>query len=141
MCDTNNHRIQVLDEDLNLIRVIEAGLNEPADLDFDESGNIYVTELEKHCIQVLTPEGQHIRNIGKRGTGPGELNYPVSPAISRGLLYVTDYFNNHISVFKTTGEFVTVFGEGTPYPECLAIDEDGYIHVTSCSNRSTIVKF
>ena len=139
VCDTNNHRIQVIDEDLKVIRAIEAGFNKPADLDFDEPGNIYVTELENHRVQVLTPEGQHICNIGAPGSGPGELNHPVSPAISRNLLYVTDIDSNHISVFKTTGEFIAVFGEGIQRPECLAIDEDGYIHVTS--NRSTIVMY
>ena len=140
VCDTNNDRIQVLDENLNVIRVIEAGFKEPADLDFDKSGNIYVVELRKDYVQVLTPEGQHIRSIGTPGPGPGELNHPVSLAISRDMLYLTDSRNKRISVFKITGEFVAVFGEGViEKPECLAIDEDGYIHVTS--NRSTILTF
>ena len=78
MCDSENHRIQVFafDEDLNLLRVIGrkgAGNRCLTDLDFDEAGNIYITEQGNHRIQVLTPEGQHIRIIG-RGPGRAEVS-------------------------------------------------------------------
>ena len=145
MCDSNNHRIQVLDEDLNLIRVIgEQGERNgcfkfPADLDFDESGNVYVVEYDDHRIQVLTPEGRHIRYIGRPGANPGELNNPCSPAIHRNMIYVTEAEGGRISVFTLTGEFVTTFGHKLSCPECIAIDEDGYIHVTR--NKEAIVTF
>ena len=131
-----NSRIQVFDEDLNLLRIIgERGtddgcFNEPCDLDFDESGNIYIVEQYNHRIQVLTPEGGHIRYIGRPGANPGELNSPASAAIHRNMIYVTEIKGSCISVFTLTGEFVTTFGHKLPRPECIAIDEDGYIHVT-----------
>ena len=59
------------------------------------------------------------------------------------MVYVTDWDANkhHVCVFKTTGEFVTAFGEGTlNHPECIAIDDNGFfVYVTD--NRSKIVKF
>ena len=67
MCDSCNDRIQVFDRDLKLLRVIRANFSFPADLDFDEAGNIYVVEMRSHHIQVLTPQGQHIRYIGEYG--------------------------------------------------------------------------
>ena len=55
-------------------------------------------------------------------------------------MYVTDIDNKHISVFKTTGEFVTTFGEEKlVFPECIAIDDDGFIYVTD--SRSNVKKF
>ncbi len=98
--------------------------NWPADLDFDEDGNIYVTDKKNYRIQVLTPGGEHIRYIGK-----GYIR-PVSPAIHRGLIYVTDTDKRRISVFKTTGEFVTTFDEKHAKVECIAIDDDGFVYVT-----------
>jgi hypothetical protein len=115
VCDTGNHRIQIFDKDLNLVRVIgrqgeEKGcFSYPDDLDFDEDGNIYVTDYDNHRIQVLTQQGGHIRNIGCPGTGFGELNHPVSVAINKNMVYVADVHNIRISVFTTTGEFVSLW--------------------------------
>ena len=131
VCDSRNERIQVFDRDLKLLRVIRANFGFPADLDFDEAGNIYVAEYDNHRVQVLTPQGQHIRNIGRYGSGKGELNNPVSAAIHRNIVYVTDRVNKHISVFTTMGEFITTFGEGIlTDPACIVIDDNGHIFVT-----------
>ena len=137
VCDTNNHRIQVFDKDLNFIRAIGREENgngsffHPNDLDFDQRGNLYVADEHGHHIQVLTPQGEHIRFIGRPGKQLGELYNPVSVAIHKKMVYITDSFNERISVFKTSGEFVTTFGEKILFrPECIAIDENGYIHVT-----------
>ena len=105
----------------------------------DEAENIYVVEEGNHRIQVLTPEGRHIRYIGRRGTNKGELNSPVSAAIHRNMIYVTEMKGRRISVFTLTGEFVTTFGNRLPSPGCIAIDEDGYIHVTC--NKKLLVTF
>lgn len=142
VCDSDNHRIQVFDTDLNLLRILgrkgstNGYFNWPADLDFDDCGNIYVIEQENRRIQVLTPHGLHIRNIGSGG----DLARPVSAAIHRNFIYITDMNNHHVSVYKTTGDFVCTFGRNTlSSPECLAINEDGFIYVSD--SRSTIVKF
>lgn len=142
VCDSENHRIQIFDKDLNFIRILgqrgsaDGYFNWPADLDFDEGGNIYVVEQNNHRIQVLTPQGLHIRNIG---SARGNLTCPVSAAVHRGMVYITDMDSHHISVFKTTGEFVCTFGESIlSRPECLAIDENGFVYVSD--ERSKIVK-
>ena len=118
---------------------IHGCFNVPCDLDFDEAGNIYVTEYDNHRIQVLTPEGQHIRYIGRPGADPGEFKEPVSPAIHRNMIYVTEVKNERLSVFTLAGEFVTIaFGHNLSRPYCLDIDEDGYIYVTSNEKALTI---
>ena len=140
----DNCQIQVFDEDLNRLRVFgkqgtdRGCFKSPTDLDFDESGNIYVVEQRNHRIQVLTPEGRHIRYIGSPGTKPGELDSPISPAIHRNMIYVSE-LGGRVSVFTLTGEFVTTFGHQLPRLECIAIDEDGYVHVTC--NRKLLVTF
>ena len=144
VCDSRNCRIQVFDENLNLLRIIgEAGtangcFESPNDLDFDESGNIYVVEQLNHRIQVLTPEGRHIRYIGRPGTNPGELEHPVSPAIHRNMIYVTEIESQRISVFTLTGEFIATFGHDLSVPDWLDIDEDGYIYVLSDQKALTV---
>ncbi len=144
VCDSNNHRIQVFDKYLNLIRILgryghgKGCFDWPADLDFDEDGTIYVADMNNYRIQVLTPGGEHIRFIGERSLK--HHNCPRSPAIHRGLLYVTEAVNHCISVFKTTGDFVTTFGEKELVsPEGIAIDDGDFVYVTD--NRSHVKKF
>ena len=106
VCDSNNHRIQVFDKDLNFIRILgrygrdKGCFNYPVDLDFDEDGNIYVTEQDNYRIQILTPCGEHIRYIVARD----HIIRPGSSAIHNGLIYITNVANRGISVFETTGE-------------------------------------
>ena len=57
-------------------------------------------------------------------------------------MYVTDKYNKRVSVFRTSGEFVTTFGEGElTRPECVAIDENGFVNVTDITCKSRIVTF
>lgn len=142
VCDTFNHRIQVFDKDLQRLRIIgksgsaDGCFNKPYDLDFDKDGNIYVADYDNQRIQVLTPSGKHIRNIKQSGTKRGELIKPVSVAIYRGMVYTVDSYNDRVSVFKTTGEFVTTFGaDNLEKPEDIAIDDNGFIHISDGRNK------
>ena len=143
ICDTNNHRIQVFDTDLNLLRVIghvtaPGKPLSPYDLVFDEDDNIYVVENQNNRVQVLTPQGRHIRFIGTSDTN--SLILPGSASIHNGHIYITNQGKNYISVFTLTGTFVTSFGEKDHLlPECIDIDKDGYIYVTSA--RKYILKY
>ena len=142
VCDSENHRIQVLDTDLNVLKVIgskgswSGRFNFPADVDFDSSGNLYVVDKNNSRVQVLTPDSRHIRNIGKKAT----LNHPMCIQVVGELVYVTRYNGHCVSVFHTSGEYITNFGEGHLYqPEGIAVDEDGYVYVSN--NRSCVVVF
>ena len=106
----------------------------------DGNGNIYVVSHKSHVIQVLSPQGQYILDIGRPGSNPGELRLPGSAAVHREMIYVTDYGNRRISVFKTSGEFVSTFGASILFrPECIAIDDDGFVYVSD--SRYSIIKF
>ena len=132
VCDTMNHRIQVFDKDLNFVKVVSHHtFSTPDDLDFDERGNWYVVNQNNHTISVLDSEGTYLRSIGTYGTRPGELANPVSVAVCKDSLYITDCANGRISVFDTRGKFVATFGEKTLMkPECVAVDQDGYVYVS-----------
>ena len=146
VCDTQNHRIQVFDQNLKLLKILGAEgnndgcFNSPDDLEFDDAGNIYVVDQDNNRIQVLSPQGKHMYNIGRFGREKGALAKPVSAAIHRDMIYITEYYNKRISVFTTAGEFITTFGERIlKHPECIAIDRDGYVFVTD--SRSLVIKF
>ena len=144
VCDSSNHRIQVFNQNLDFLRIFggkgenNGCFNFPHDLDFDDDGNMYVVDQGNHRIQVLTPEGGFLHTIA--GRAQEKLDNPVSIAINRGLLYVTDSENRRISVFSTVGNFIASFGgDILTNPECITIDDNGYIYVTD--GRSKLIRF
>jgi sugar lactone lactonase YvrE len=66
----------------------------------------------EHRVEVFSLAGEHLRTMGKRGSGPGEFNFPsylfVDPA---GNLYVADMLNFRIQVFDPDGGQLELFGQ------------------------------
>ena len=129
---------------LNLLRIIgdkgtaPGHLQGPDDMVFDEDENIYVVEQSNNRVQVLTPQGEHIRFIGT--SGDNQLLHPISASIYNHHIYTTNKGRRCISVFTLTGVFMTSFGEKDGLiPEYIDIDRDGYIYVTS--DRKTVLKY
>ena len=143
ICDSYNNRIQILDFDLNFRRLFgTTGTNKgqfsfPSDVEFDTSGNIYIADHMNHRIQAFTPSEQFLFMVGDHCNKP--FNNPVSLAIHKDLLYITEMRGHRVSVMTTSGELVGRFGDGhLQIPEGIAIDEDGYVYVTShCSKVLT----
>ncbi len=89
----------------------------PAGLAFDRKRQLlYVVDgsngaSRDHRVEVFAPDGRHLRTIGTRGEGPGELNFPSYAAVAPdGKLYVADTGNFRIAVFDPEGAFVTTMG-------------------------------
>jgi len=72
----------------------------------DKNGNIFIAESEDHHIKVFNKYGEYLYIIGRPGQGPGEFNYIGEMAIYKNKLYVYDYNNVRINVFRLTGKFV-----------------------------------
>lgn len=147
VCDSKNHRIQVFDKDLKLIRILGCKGSDvccfdwPVSLDFDDDGNVYVAENSNSRVQVLTPHGQHVRIIGRTASSVDKLLLsPISLAIYKDLVHVTDPSHHCVSVYKKTGEFVRQLGCNIlSRPECLTIDDKGHVYVSE--SRYLLLKF
>ena len=73
-------------------------------LDEDASGHVYVYEQSTQDIRVFDANGQHLRTIGRRGSGPGELrNAEGIVFASDGALWVRDAANGRFSRFDREG--------------------------------------
>ena len=54
-------------------------------------------------------------------------------------MYVTECYGHRVLIITPSGELVARFGEGyLEKPEGIAIDEDGYVYVTSRKSKILI---
>ena len=61
----------------------------------DPAGNILITDWYHHNIRILSPSGQLMHKIGKKGHGRGELNYPEGICLSQtGTIFVVSSSDN-----------------------------------------------
>ena len=67
-------------------------------------GEIFVLDDKIDQIKVYGPDGRHLRTIGKKGQGPGELQSPTRMAMTAdGNLCIPDAGNNRVSFFSPEG--------------------------------------
>lgn len=107
----------------------EGFFKRPTGLTVDRATNrLYLTDTLRHKIYVLDPQGKIEREWGKRGSGPGEFNFPTAVAVAEGRVFVLDAMNFRVQVFTPTGDYLSSFGSpvnepgGFFRPKGLAVD-------------------
>lgn len=156
LADTNNHRIQRLSSQGEVINVwgqhadrrqgdAPGGtFNEPWGLDVAPDGSIYVADTWNHRIQHFTAEGEFLDEFGFEGQGEsldafwGPRDVAVHPD---GRIFVADTGNHRISIFNAEGVPQGSFG-GSGFltgelsePVGLAIDGEGRVFVADTWNQ------
>ncbi|MFQ5876449.1 MAG: 6-bladed beta-propeller [Acidobacteriota bacterium] len=115
----------------------EEGLVRPTGLAFEPvRGILYVVDTGGHRVLGFDAEGNRVLEFGRRGSGPGEFNYPAAIAVGpSGDLYVTDSMNFRVQVLDPGGRFLGSFGGPGDGPgdfdkaKGIALDADGHIYV------------
>jgi len=95
-------------------------------------------DTQDHRVRVFDGlSGEHLRDIGTRGTAEGEFNLPRDVELAPdGKLYIVDGGNFRVQVFEEDGTFVRTFGSvGSRYgqfsrPKGIAVDPAGNIYVS-----------
>ncbi|MBM4185397.1 MAG: hypothetical protein FJ207_14465 [Gemmatimonadetes bacterium] len=109
-------------------------LNRPSDVAIAQNGDIFVadghTGMETNMrIVKYAPDGTYIKEWGRRGSAPGELNGAHGLAFdSRGRLFVADRENNRVQIFDQEGNFVDAWTQfGTPSGLFVTPDDVLYV--------------
>ena len=67
----------------------------------DQAGRVFVADAGNNTVVVFDSTGRYLYNIGRKGSGPGELNGPCCLAIDpAGLLWVRDAFNGRYNLYS-----------------------------------------
>jgi hypothetical protein len=73
---------------------------------FDREENIYLLDNPYHCIKVYDKNGKYLKQIGKKGQGPGEFDKPFRISITtEDKIVVFDMGNRRICVLNKQGDF------------------------------------
>ncbi len=139
VCDSVQQSITLLDQKSGeLVRDIPlpAAILRPVGVAFDpETSALYVVDAVAHDIKVLDLDGHILRTLGKRGTGPGEFNYPSSIFWDGRRLWVTDSGNHRVQALDPLGNCLTTLGQAgdapgdMALPKSVALDSEGHVYV------------
>ena len=86
----------------------EAQLYRPGRFVRDEDGYYYVMDVGNNRIAVFSPEGMYVRQIGRKGSGPGEFRGGTIKYLHDGLLIVYDLIQQRTTRYRTDGELLDV---------------------------------
>ncbi len=137
-----------------------ASLNDPEDVAWDSSGNLYIADFLNHRVRKVTPEGIITTVVGTGVAGfAGDggpatsalLNGPVGIAFdAAGNLYIADFFNHRIRRVGPSGTISTVAGDGVGrfsgdggpatqaslyWPTDVALDAAGNLYIADRINN------
>jgi DNA-binding beta-propeller fold protein YncE len=128
-------RVVLATKELRASRVLAEGLSRPTGVACDGT-SVFVAETGAHRVLVLSPSGGR-RSVGRRGSGPGEFNFPTALHASQGALWVGDTLNSRLQRFdaaslRLLGAFGTLGDSSGEMPRLkgIARDAGGNLWVT-----------
>ncbi len=124
------------------------GFANPYDIAFQPDGRIFVlnrcdpARASAIRVGVCNLDEDYLYEFGNGyGDGDGQFVWPVAMAFHEDKLYVTDEYNNRVTVFDADGEFVSHWGEAGSEPGQLdgpagiAIAEDATLYIADQHNN------
>lgn len=109
VCDTNNHRVQLLNQHLSFVNIIGHGLlRKPIDVNINYYGGIVVLDKNvKSCIHIFSPSGQHLNDMISIESCH-KLTNPLHFTIYSDYYYaLSDYNSSAILMFNWEGHQIT----------------------------------
>ncbi|MFC1957502.1 peptidyl-alpha-hydroxyglycine alpha-amidating lyase family protein [Chloroflexota bacterium] len=119
---------------IDSLRSIKAGgppFNRPTGVDFDSSGNFYVSDGYGNArVHKFSPEGKLLFSWGEPGTGPGEFMLPHNVWVDKyDRVWIPDRENNRIQIFDTNGKLLQIWYD-VFRPTDIFIDKDEVVYVS-----------
>ncbi len=134
VADAEKRAVLAMDAAGQLRFAITNRLGRPAGLAVVKA-ELFVADVERHAIVVFDLGGAYRREFGRRGTGPGEFNFPTHVAADpAGGILVTDSMNSRLQLLDVEGRCLAQIGGigDSPgqfsRPKGAALDSLGHIY-------------
>jgi DNA-binding beta-propeller fold protein YncE len=113
------------------------------DVTLDKTGKIYLVSEDEGRIYIYDQNRKLMLKFGEKGGSSGKLSRPKSASIDehRGVIYVADYMRHTVSVYDSTGLYISEFGGlgwnpgWFQHPIDITVDDAGRILVADFFNQ------
>jgi hypothetical protein len=96
----------------------------------DDAGAVYVLDQRASHIKVFDASGKYVRTIGRKGQGPGELEYPMTLSMNRATGELAVQLQSRgLVFFKTDGTFLRNLSLKGMLGGRSRVDSQGQIYV------------
>jgi len=96
------------------------------------SGEILLLDRSACRIRKYSPEGIHIDDLSRQGSGPGEFLFPMEMTVQPdGRIIVRDMMNNSLVVIDEDGEYISEMADWPMMPPS-AITSPNTGHIAGC---------
>jgi hypothetical protein len=102
---------------------------------FDDAGNLYILDGQTNEVTVVSPEGEYLRTVGRKGEGPGEVQQAMGMVVRpAGGVLIPDFGHRALVGYGPDGEWtgnvsVNLAREGLPAGGAVAL-RDGRVVAT-----------
>ncbi|MEA3255355.1 MAG: hypothetical protein U9Q22_05925 [Candidatus Altiarchaeota archaeon] len=163
IADTDNHRIQVMTNELRTTEDNDTILNttwqafgercygdcvswvyiyfeEPGGVDVDDSGRIYVADTGNNRISIIydLPANLSKYPTPHNRTDLNGFNEPKAVSVRDDRIYVADTGNNQVKILNLTGSEINSI-DGLNKPSSIALDSVGNIYVADSLNSRIMI--
>lgn len=111
-------------------------LRRPVGIAYSATGQrLLVVDGGSHDLAEFDIEGNLLRRIGRRGSAPGEFNYPTHVVCTKDRIVVADSGNFRVQLLNLDGSPVRVIGQkgdaagDFSMPKGIAVDRDGHLYI------------
>jgi hypothetical protein len=85
-------------------------VNQPFEIRLAADGTVYVADRGDVCIRVFDAKGKFLRQVGRKGQGPGDYDSPFFIDVdAQGRIHVLDMRSLRVTRFDPTGKYETSF--------------------------------
>lgn len=135
--DAGRREVIELDTDGRFVRSFGRDtLRRPVGITYSSARrHLYVVDGDEHQVKVFDLTGVMTKSLGRRGTMPGEFNFPSHICAAGDRLLVADSGNFRVQLLNLDGESLKVIGKkgdgagDFALPKGVAFDSEGHIYV------------